>query len=42
MSMTIPETANRKDWPRLVAQKAKDTDKRLAAIPSRAKLRFVA
>lgn len=30
--MIIPETPARKDWPRLVAQKTKEIDKRLALL----------
>ena len=43
----LPETAQRQDWPRLVARKAKDHDARLTALESgtggisRAKGRFV-
>lgn len=42
----IPETANRQDWPRLVAQGHKDHENRLKALEvgggiSRAKGRFV-
>jgi len=43
----IPETANRQDWPRLVANKSREQDGRLNALEngaggiSRAKGRFV-
>lgn len=39
---TIPETATNKDWPRKVKQALDAQNKALAAVPSRAKLRFVA
>ncbi|MFN3626750.1 MAG: hypothetical protein ACK4S3_02590 [Parvibaculum sp.] len=38
----IPETSQRKDWPRLVSQVVKEQGKQIAAVPSRAKLRFIA
>lgn len=30
--MIVPETAARSDWPRLVAQKTRETDKRVTAL----------
>lgn len=42
MTQTIPETFINKDWPRRVKQVVDAQGKKLDAVPSRAKLRFVA
>lgn len=42
MTPTIPETFQNKDWPRKVKQAVDAQSKLLAAVPSRAKLRFIA
>lgn len=39
---TIPETFQNKDWPRKVKQAMDAQNKAIGAVPSRAKLRFVA
>ena len=44
---TVPETNNRQDWPRLVAQASNEAQNRIAALEAggggitRAKMRFV-
>lgn len=38
----IPETYQNKDWPRKVKQAVDAQGKKIDAVPSRAKLRFVA
>lgn len=40
-SPVIPESYTTKDWPRKVKQAVDSQSKRLATVPSRAKLRFV-
>ena len=42
MTPTIPESYTNKDWPRKVKQAMDAQQKAVSAMPSRAKLRFVA
>lgn len=41
MTPSIPETYANKDWPRKVKQAVEAQSRKLAVVPSRAKLRFV-
>lgn len=42
MTQSVPESYTNKDWPRKVKQAVDALNKAMAAVPSRAKLRFVA